>query len=107
MAVKASGGGDNAIQRGSGSLVAGTPGDWVELDGPFNLFLAGTWTGPVALECSPDGGTTVYACEYSDQTPITFSTNGQVVASGAVERSMLYRLNRATGTGTTLWRMSR
>jgi hypothetical protein len=107
MAKRTTGGEDLRLQGGSGSLAATTAGDWVELDGAFNIFMSGTWTGPVALECSPDGGTTAFACEYSDGSPVVFTSNGQLVAPDATEKGMLYRLNRGAGTGTLVWRLSR
>jgi len=108
MARTSPGASEDAVQSGGGTLAAATAGPWVALDGAFNIALWGAgWTGPVALECSFDGGTTVIACQYSDQSPIVFNTNGQVVAPAAVERSVVYRLNRGAGTGTLNWRLSR
>jgi hypothetical protein len=107
MAQRATNGIDERRQGRIEALAAAAPGQWTELDGPFNIVLSGMWTGLVALECSFDGGTTAVPCMLADGQPVTFGGNGQHVASEAVEAGILYRLVRGAGTGTLNYRLSR
>ena len=107
MAQSNAGDPDAASQRAAGTLTANAVTPWVALDGPFNAFLGGPFTGPVALECSPDGGTTAFPCLFADGSPVVFTAPGHYRASEAGETNMNYRLNRGAGTGTATWRLSR
>lgn len=100
-------GNDLAAEKFEGSLAASASGAWCSLNGPFNILLAGSWAGSVALEVSADGGTTVVPAQYADGSAVAFTANGHQVAASAVERGMLYRLTRGAGTGTLTWRLSR
>ena len=65
---------------------------------PFNVTIAGTWTGTWSVEVSHDGSN--WANCTSGGLPSSFSTNGFFVAPNVFQKGLLYRVTRSAGTGT-------
>ena len=77
----------------SGESTAGYP-IWF----PFNITVAGTWTGTWWVEVSADGSN--WANCTIGGLPASFSTNGFFVAPNVFQKGLVYRVTRGVGTGT-------
>lgn len=91
----------------SGTLGASGSTPWFALSEPFNIMLSGAWVGSVALEATPDGGTTAVNCVLPDGTPSAFTANGLLTAPHVWERALQFRLTFTRTSGTLGWRISR
>lgn len=90
-----------------GSLAATGSTPAFAISKPFNLTLAGTWVGSVAVEASTDNGGTFVNCVMPDGSPSAFTTNGMRPAPNVFQEGVLFRLTFTRTSGTVEWRLSR
>lgn len=95
------------IARSEGQFTATGQSAPVQLIGPFNITLAGSFTGTVVLERSFDAGAAWHAVS-RDTTGAAASFTGPVSLVGEEwERGVLYRLRCSQhSAGTAVYRIS-
>jgi hypothetical protein len=95
----------DSVNFGQLSAVGASP--WISIDGRFNLFVTGAFTGSCQIERSFDAGETILPVTNADGTVRTFAGPDAVLVDEP-ERGMAYRIHCTELTaGAIDWRFSK